>query len=94
MAKAKEKKVELRDVVRAQLAQLIMADRGLGEIVRTKEGLVVQEVNDKGEAVHLVVRVIQKKELTGQGDVVETIVAEADEADEAEDVAEDVADIE
>lgn len=80
---AKEKKVELRDVVRAELAQLIMEARDLGEILRTKEGLVIQETNDKGEKVHLVVRVIQKKSLVGQGDVVETIVYGADEGDEA-----------
>ena len=84
---AKEKKVELRDVVRNQLAQLIMFDRGLDLIERTKEGLVVQEVNEDGTVTHLIVRVIQKKSLIEKADVVEVIVAdeaEADEADEAE----------
>ena len=81
MAKAKEKKVALRDIVRAELAQLIMADRGLPEIGRTKEGLVIQEKGDEGQLVHLVVRVIEKKSLVEKADIVETYVA--DEGDEA-----------
>lgn len=66
MAKGKEKKVEPRDVLRKELAQLIMEAKGLEEIGRTKEGLVFTE----GEQ-DLVIRVIQKKGKVEGKDIVE-----------------------
>ncbi len=71
MAKTKEKKVEARDVLRNELAQLIMANRGLNEIGRTKEGLLVQEGEND-----LIVRVVQKKDKVEKNAIVETIQRE------------------
>lgn len=80
MAK-KEKKVELRDVLRKELAQLVMEAKGLDEIKRTKEGLVVTE-----DGQDLVIRVIQKKAKVEGKDVIEVIkLGEGDEGDEDED---------
>jgi len=81
MAK-KEKKVELRDVLRKEIAVLLMEAKGLTEIGRTKEGLVVTE----GEQ-DLVIRVIQKKDKVEKKDIVEVITldeAEAEGEDEGE----------
>lgn len=71
---AKEQKVkapEPRDVLRAELAQLLMEHEDLPRIERTKEGLVIS----RGE-VDLVVRVIQKKERVEANAIVETIERE------------------
>ncbi len=68
MAEKKEKKVEARDLVRQELAELIMEARGLTEIERTKEGLVIRE----GEQ-DIVVKIIQKKAKVEKADVVEVI---------------------
>ncbi len=79
MAK-KEKKVEARDILRAELAQLVMEAKGLDEIKRTKEGLVVTE-----DGQDLVIRVIQKKAKVEGKDVIEVIkLGEGDEGDEDE----------
>ena len=92
MGKAKEKKVVLRDVLRAELAQLIMADRGLPSIERTKEGLVVQELGEDGKVVHLIVRVIEKKSLVEKADIVETYLADEGDGGENEAVTADIPD--
>ena len=86
MAKA-EKKVEMRDVLRNKVAQLVMAEFGMAEIARSKEGLVIN-VEDKS----LVIRVIQKKERVEKADIVEVIKAKgAEGAIEVEcETAEDV----
>ncbi len=64
--KAKEKKVTLREVVRDELAKLVMEARGMEEIGRTKEGLVVRE----GEET-VVIKVILKKGVVEKKDIVE-----------------------
>lgn len=70
MTKETEKKVKVteREIVREALAKLLLAEFGLNELKRTKEGLVL-EVN--GETV--VVRTILKKEAVKTGDVIEVI---------------------
>lgn len=73
--KGKEKKVEMREIIRNWLAQVIMQEKGMDKIERTKEGLVIREVQGE-ESVDIVVRVIQKKALVEEGDVVEVIVRE------------------
>ena len=85
---AKEKKVEARDVLRKEIAELLMEAKGLTEIGRTKEGLVITD----GEQ-DLVVRVIQKKDRVEKKDIVEVLTLGEDEteADEGEDEAEGVA---
>lgn len=65
---SKEKKVEMRDVLRSELAQMIMKEFHMTGIRRTKEGLVVRR-----EDKDLVVRVVQKKELVREADVLEVI---------------------
>ncbi len=80
--KAKEKKVTLREIVREELAILIMEQRGMVEIERTKEGLVIEE----GEEV-VVVKVILKKDRVEKKDIIETLklaelVGEAEIAEE------------
>lgn len=84
----KEKKVEARDVLRKEIAELLMEAKGLTEIGRTKEGLVITD----GEQ-DLVVRVIQKKDRVEKKDIVEVLTLGEDEteADEGEDEAEGVA---
>lgn len=72
----KTKKVELRDIVRAELAQMIMKSRKMVTIDRTREGLVLRETSDNGERVDLIVRVIQKKAVIETADIVETIAIE------------------
>ncbi len=72
----KEKKVEMRDVIRTEVAQLLMKERGLETMVRTKEGVVLTV----GET-DFVIRVIQKKEKVKQGDVVDVIEALGDETE-------------
>lgn len=96
----KAKKVTLRDVVRNELAGLIMEARGEVFIDRTKEGLVIREGSET-----LVIRVIQKKDMVERKDVVETITlkdleergilateeqkwAKEEEADEVEEIDE------
>ena len=83
----KEKKVEARDVLRKEIAELLMEAKGLTEIGRTKEGLVITD----GEQ-DLVVRVIQKKDRVEKKDIVEVLTLGEDEteADEGEDEAEGV----
>ncbi len=68
MAEKKEQKVTLREIVREELAILIMEQRGMVEIGRTKEGLVIEE----GEEV-VVVKVILKKGQVETKDIVETL---------------------
>ncbi len=85
MAEKKEKKVEMRDLVRQELAELIMEARGLTEIERTKEGLVIRE----GEQ-DIVIKVIQKKNPVAETDVVEVIKlggAAEEEVEEQEELA-------
>ncbi len=65
--KGKQKKVEARDVLRKELAKMLMEAKGLETIGRNKEGLVIRD----GEQ-DLVVRVIQKKSKVEQADIVET----------------------
>ncbi len=82
--KAKEKKVTLREVVRDELAKLVMEARGMEEIGRTKEGLVLRE----GEET-VVIKVILKKDAVEKKDIVETLklaelVGEAKVAETAE----------
>lgn len=77
---AKQKKVEVRDEIREEIAQLLMAQFGLETMNRTKEGLVLP-VGDKD----LVIRVVQKKERVTQGDVIETLEFEGEFEDEPED---------
>lgn len=83
MAK-KEKKVEARDVLRKEIAELILKARGLTEIGRTKEGLVVTD----GEQ-DLVVRVIQKKDRVEKKDIVETFTLGDEDEQEEEDTDEE-----
>ncbi len=66
--KAKEKKVTLREVVRDELAKLVMEAKGMAEIGRTKEGLVLRE----GEET-VVIKVILKKDAVETKDIVETL---------------------
>lgn len=86
----KEKKVEARDVFRGELAQMIMRERCMTGIRRTKEGLVVTV-----DGQDLVIRVVQKKERIEAADVVETIAFEGDidelmvEVEDVEDDAEE-----
>ncbi len=68
MAEKKEQKVTLREIVREELAILIMEQRGMSEIGRTKEGLVIEE----GEEV-VVVKIILKKGQVETKDIVETL---------------------
>ncbi len=68
MAEKKEQKVTLREIVREELAILIMEQRGMVEIGRTKEGLVIEE----GEEV-VVVKIILKKGQVEKKDIVETL---------------------
>lgn len=89
----KEKKVEARDVLRKEIAELLMEAKGLTRMGRTKEGLVITD----GEQ-DLVIRVIQKKDRVEKKDIVEVLTlgeaevatveaeaeVEADEADEFE----------
>lgn len=89
---SKEKKVEMRDVLRSELAQMIMKEFHMTGIRRTKEGLVVRR-----EDKDLVVRVVQKKELVGDADVLEVIPFEDWDSipmDGEEDVEKDVEDFE
>ncbi len=81
--KVKEKKVTLREVVRDELAKLVMEARGMEEIGRTKEGLVLRE----GEET-VVIKVILKKDAVETKDIVETLkLAELVKGDaEAEEV--------
>ena len=65
--KGKEKKVELREIVRGELAQMILKEQGLEGIGRSKEGLVL-EVN----GVNVVVKTILKKEKVETKDLIET----------------------
>ncbi len=85
MAEKKEKKVEMRDLVRQELAELIMEARGLTEIERTKEGLVIRE----GEQ-DIVIKVIQKKNPVAEADVVEVIKLGGATEEEAEVAKEEV----
>ncbi len=85
---AKEKKVEVREVERGNLAQLIMEDKGLEAVKRIREGLVIETLNDEGQRVDLVVKVIQKKALVANADVVEVIVKEEVTEPELEEGAE------
>ncbi len=66
--KVKEKKVTLREVVRDELAKLVMEARGMTEIGRTKEGLVLRE----GEET-VVIKVILKKDAVETKNIVETL---------------------
>ncbi len=84
----KEKKVEMRDLVRQELAELIMEARGLIEIERTKEGLVIRE----GEQ-DIVVKVIQKKARVEKADVVEVIKFGAATEEAAEAAEEEVVEV-
>ncbi len=71
-----DKKVTLRETVRADLAQMILREFGLSELPRTKEGLLLQE-----DEADVVIKVIQKKDRVENQDIVEVIVP-ADEPDE------------
>ena len=89
----KVKKVELRDTLRNEVAFLLMQERGLAKIGRSKEGLVIEEVDGNGEAVNLVIRVIQKKAVVENADIVEWVKwedldKEADELEEMVEIAE------
>lgn len=64
----KEKKVTLRETLRAELAEMLKEKEGLAKIGRTKEGLVIT----RGEET-AVVRVILKKEAIETKDIVETL---------------------
>ncbi len=66
--KGKAKKVEPRDIWRNKVAQLIMEDMGLGEIGRTKEGILVRDGDQD-----IIIKVIQKKDKVEAKDIVETI---------------------
>ncbi len=66
--KAKEKKVTVREILREELAILIMEARGMERIGRTKEGLVVEI----GEET-VVVKTILKKDRVEKKDIVEIL---------------------
>ncbi len=68
MGKAKEKKVNSRDQLRNELAELIMKARNLTILRRTKEGLVLKNGDE-----YLVIKVILKKDPIERTDVVETL---------------------
>ncbi len=86
MAEKKEQKVTLREIVREELAILIMEQRGMTEIGRTKEGLVIEE----GEEV-VVVKIILKKGQVEKKDIIETLKLEelVKEEEDAEEVEEE-----
>lgn len=77
------KKLEVRDILRNKIAQLIMEDLGISEIGRSKEGLVISTSDGKD----LVVRVIQKKERVEKADIVEIIKREFQEVVDEEEVS-------
>jgi hypothetical protein len=64
----KEKKVTLRETLRAELAEILKETEGVAKIARTKEGLVVK----RGEET-AIVRVILKKTAVEAKDVVEEL---------------------
>jgi hypothetical protein len=64
----KEKKVTLREVLRAELAEILKEKEGLAKIGRTKEGLVVVRGDETA-----IVRVILKKEAVEAKDILETL---------------------
>ncbi len=66
--KVKEQKVTLREIVRNELAMLVMEARGMTEIGRTKEGLVLRESEET-----VVIKVILKKGAVETKDIVETL---------------------
>jgi hypothetical protein len=64
----KAKKVTAREVIRAELAEILKREKGLEKIARTKEGLVLVV----GEET-VVIRVILKKEKIEANEILETL---------------------
>ncbi len=83
--KAKEKKVTVREILREELAILIMEAKGMEKIGRTKEGLVVEI----GEET-VVVKTILKKDKVEKKDIVE--ILELAKMVKGEEVSEEVED--
>lgn len=90
MAKEKKAKVDSRKRFMGGLAKVLLKGYNLKELLATKEGFVFRTFDEEGKDVDMVVRVIRKKALVENNEIVKTykLAEEEEMEDEGKDVDE------